>query len=195
MATRAGVVEKRQRDRVTPFFPHFAMQRPTRSCRTRGPTITIARSSCDDDSDECLPDPPEKEYKPGGKRARCATSDGRDEDADERPAALSRKRAKRAGKLARLQQMPLDVLFEVRRCVLQALDGALTGRPRSSLLFIPTTCSGSPERRRPCGGFLWPAPRALSGCRRSPLSPISLLVRTTSPSPLGRAYSSTPHAT
>jgi hypothetical protein len=69
-----------------------------------------------DESDASASGHEEKKPKPRKKRAR-RTATGSDGDWDapkaESSTAGSRKKTRRSGKLSRLQEMPLDLLFEV----------------------------------------------------------------------------------
>jgi hypothetical protein len=89
------------------------MTRPVRTCRTRQKPSAAGPDQSESDQD-VAEEPQEEGYKPGKKRARRASEDKEDDGAEERPAATVRKKLKRVGKLSRLQEMPLDVLFEVR---------------------------------------------------------------------------------
>jgi hypothetical protein len=103
------------------------MERPKRSCRTRKRAAKLDPTSDDETAEDDHLEVKEKEYRPNKKRARCAAKDERDDDAENGPAETPRKRAKRAGKLARLQEMPLDVLFDVRAAAL--LDASTIAHP------------------------------------------------------------------
>jgi hypothetical protein len=83
------------------------MPRPQRIRKQRFKTEDVKEAENDHPMDE-----PVEEYKPRAKRPRktkAETNDGND-DAKAPP----KKKARKAGSLAKLQEMPLDITFEVR---------------------------------------------------------------------------------
>jgi hypothetical protein len=85
----------------------------TRPTRTRKARLSLEQQQAAVDDEMMLSsdiEPEEKEYKPQRKRLR------KSKDAAEAGSSSTApiKRPRKAGKLAKLQEMPLDVLFEVR---------------------------------------------------------------------------------
>jgi hypothetical protein len=79
--------------------------RPTRTRKARAPAII------DESSDAEMDGVPEVEYKPTKRRAKRAKTDHPEPGAS---TATPPKKGRKAGKLAKLQEFPLDILFDVR---------------------------------------------------------------------------------
>jgi hypothetical protein len=89
----------------------------TRPTRTRKARLSLEQQAAAVDDEMTLSsdiEPEEKEYKPRRKKVR------KSKDAAEAGSSSTApiKRPRKAGKLAKLQEMPLDVLFEVRLSLL-----------------------------------------------------------------------------
>jgi hypothetical protein len=93
------------------------MPRPTRARKAHAPAIVENSSDAEMEvadtefKPDAEPEPEPVAHRPKAKRAKRARADQPEAGAS---AAAPTKRRK-AGRLAKLQEMPLDVLFEVRR--------------------------------------------------------------------------------
>jgi hypothetical protein len=132
-----------------PFLIAVAIM--TRVTRSRAAKQVQDPTLGDDTANTVEDEVDEAEYRPRMKRARRSTGQA-EGDGGEAPPAVPRKRTK--GKLARLQDTPLDILFMVcaRARSYRALPVDRSALPRSSLLSTLTISYAYHGRPRPSDG-------------------------------------------
>jgi hypothetical protein len=168
-----------------------SMTRPVRSCRTR--KATAEAPECDEDTgvpEDLKVQDTRTEDKPRASKKRVRQSTDDDDVEPEKPAEVPRKKSRRVGKLARLQEMPLDILFLVRRLPCSGRLARLTSPGRSCRFYTLTTSSECRARPKDYGHCSWRVLRGRPGSRRWPLSRICLLVPRTCQSARGPVSSS-----